>query len=180
MRGKDWENSQRIRALQNIEVREKMEEFAEKYEWQFWMTGTFRRDQAYKDTIKTKRAFYRFEDDLREKFRKYQIEHFMAVEKHADGDFTHVHGLLNGLEGLTDTKIWEVWFNKFGRARVEVYDPEKGAAHYLTKYLVKAVCDYDVKIDLRKSMTLDFKNENFQKEFKNKNGVLIRKRIVEI
>lgn len=175
----DRENSRKIRSLQNIEVREKMAEYAGKFPWQFWMTGTFRRDQSYKDTIKTKRAFYRFENDLQEKFKKNQIEHFMSVERHADGEFTHVHGLLNGLEGVTKEEIWDVWFKKFGRNMVEIYDPEKGAAHYLTKYVVKSLCDWDIKIDLRKSMTLDFKNENFQKEFKNENGVLVRKRIIK-
>jgi hypothetical protein len=174
MRLEDKENSSKIRWLQNIAVREKMAEYAGKFPWQFWMTGTFKPDQSYRDTIKTKRAFYRFEDDLRDKFGKGGIEHFMAVERFKHGEFTHVHSLMNGLEGLTDTQVWETWFNRFGRATVEPYDSSKGAAHYLTKYLVKEVCDWDLKIDLRKSEPL-----NFASEYENSRGVIVRKALRE-
>jgi hypothetical protein len=119
------------------------------------MTGTFRPEQSYRDTIKTKRAFMRFIGEVRKTYRKFDIEYFMAVERFAHGDFTHIHALINGVGGLTYCQIGEIWFNRFGRVQVEGYDPGKGANYYLTKYVVKDVCDWDLSIDRKKSARLN-------------------------
>jgi hypothetical protein len=42
--------------------------------------------------------------------------------------------------------IWEIWFKLYGRARVEAYDPEKSATYYVTKYVVKDICDWAINI----------------------------------
>lgn len=154
MREIDRELSLRIRGLQNQKVRDEMAEFAGKYPWNMWMTGTFKPDQSYRDTIKTKRAFNRFLGDLSKKFGKHGIEYFLAVERFKHGDFTHIHALLNGVDGLTYRQVGEPWFQRFGRVQVEGYDPTKGANYYLTKYIVSEVCDWDLRIDLTKSKTL--------------------------
>lgn len=122
-----------------------------KFEWEFWMTGTFLPDQSYRDTIKTKRAFERFIADLRKNFGKNSIEYFMAVERFRSGDFTHVHALLNGLQGLTYREIGETWRKRFGREQIEGYDPLKGANYYLTKYVTKEICDWGLLIDQKKT-----------------------------
>ena len=152
-----------------------MAAFAGKFPWGIWMTGTFKPDQAYRDTIKTKRAFVRFVDDLRDKFGKNSIEYFLAVERFKHGEFTHIHSLMNGLDGLTYKQIWETWFNRFGRAQVEGYDVAKGASYYLTKYVVNEVCDWDLKIDLKKSKELNFNIPTWER---NSKGVVVRKRLV--
>jgi hypothetical protein len=81
--------------------RESMAGFVDQFDWQIWMTGTFKPDFSYRDTIKTKRAFERFIRDLRNNFKKNEIEYFMVVERFKHGDFTHIHALLNGLDGLS-------------------------------------------------------------------------------
>jgi hypothetical protein len=126
-----------------------------KFEWQMWMTGTFKPDQSYRDTIKTKRAFQRFITEMTKTYRLNSVEYFLAVERFRHGDFTHIHALINGVEGLTYRQVGELWFNRFGRVQVEGYDSEMGANFYLTKYVVKDVCDWDLRIDRKKSALLN-------------------------
>lgn len=142
---------------QNQCLRDSMAEFANKFEWQMWMTGTFRPEQSYRDTIKTKRAFKRFLGDLSKQFGKDSIEYFMAVERFKSGDFTHIHALINGVDGLTYRQVGEPWFKRFGIVHVEGYDPTKGANYYLTKYMTKELCDWDLNIDRKKAAGLNFK-----------------------
>ena len=120
-----------------------------------WMTGTFKPDQSYRDTIKTKRAFQRFITEMTKTYGLNSVEYFLAVERFCHGDFTHIHALINGVEGLTYRQVGEVWFNRFGRVQVEGYDPAMGANFYLTKYVVKDVCDWDLRIDRKKSAVLN-------------------------
>lgn len=119
------------------------------------MTGTFRPEQSYRDTIKTKRAFIRFIDEMTRTYKLSSVEFFLAVERFKSGDFTHIHALINGVQGLTYRQVGELWFNRFGRVQVEGYDPERGANFYLTKYVLKELCDWDLRIDQKKSARLN-------------------------
>jgi hypothetical protein len=74
----------------------------------------------------------------------------MAVEWFKSGDFTHIHALLNGLEGLSYRQIGETWRNRFGREKVEGYQKDLGANYYLTKYVTKDLCDWDLRINKNK------------------------------
>jgi len=134
-----------------------MADWVGKYDWQFWFTGTFPEERSYRDTIKTKKAFTRFVGDLRKNYGKNDIEYFMAVERFKSGDFTHVHALLNGLDGMTFQQIGETWRDRnLGREHIETYVKDKGANFYLTKYITKELCDWDLHIDKRKSHALVF------------------------
>jgi len=136
--------------------RESMAGFVDQFDWQIWMTGTFKPDFSYRDTIKTKRAFEKFIKDLRINFKKNEIEYFMVVERFKHGDFTHIHALLNGLDGLTYPQIGGTWTKRFGINQVEAFEKGKGADFYLTKYLLKEVCDWDLHIIKTKSHKLIF------------------------
>ena len=175
MREQDIKKHEESVRLQRQGTRDALAEWANIFEWQIYHTGTFRREMSYRDTIKTKRAFRRFVDVLKHDYGKKSIEYFMVVERHKDGNFTHVHDLMNGLDGLTYNQIREVWESKFGRASVSGYDPAKGANYYLTKYVLKDVCDWDIKIDLRKPAVMKFKESQFPEYERNSRGVLVRK-----
>lgn len=139
-------------------MRDELALWVDKFKWQFWFTGTFPEERSYRDTIKTKRGFERFVGDLRKKYGKKEIEYFMAVERFKNGDFTHVHALLNGLDGMTYKQIGETWRARHhGREYVETYVKDKGANFYLTKYVTKALCDWDLSINKNKSHALNFK-----------------------
>jgi hypothetical protein len=143
-----------MKCEENKKIRNSMADFVNKFAWDIWMTGTFLPDQAYRDTIKTKKAFSKFVEDLTKNFNKTDIEYFMAVERFKSGDFTHIHALLNGLEGLSYQQIGETWRDRYGREKVEGYQKDKGANYYLTKYCVKDLCDWDLRINKTKSPKL--------------------------
>jgi len=50
----------------------------------------------------------------------------------------HFHALLGGLEWTRYSEWSKWWFANYGYATFKVYDPKKGATHYLTKYVIKA------------------------------------------
>ena len=123
-----------------------MADWVDRYDWQMWFTGTFNPEKSYRDTIKTKRAFKMFLKDLKDNYRKNQIEFFLAVERFRHGDFTHCHALINGVDGLTYRQIGETWRKRYGREQVERYDQGKGANYYLTKYVMKELCDWELYV----------------------------------
>lgn len=63
----------------------------------------------------------------------------VAVESHHSG-WPHVHGLL-GLEGgLQDgdrQRLWSIWYERYGRAKIEEPRAQSDVAEYAAKYLVK-------------------------------------------
>lgn len=56
---------------------------------------------------------------------------------------THFHALVGGVGDVSRRDLWQWWFQEqgFGLARILPYEPSKGAAHYLTKYVVKELGD---------------------------------------
>lgn len=54
----------------------------------------------------------------------------------------HFHALLQGTSGLLHRTVAECWPQ--GHAWVRRYDPELGAAHYVTKYVTKERADYNL------------------------------------
>jgi hypothetical protein len=130
-------------------VRDAMADWINKYDWDFWMTGTFKEEMRVTDTFKAKKLFMRFIKVLGEKCG--DIDFFMAVERFKSGEFTHIHCVLNGVSHLRYLEVWELWFKQYGRAVVAGYDRNLGAHHYLTKYVVKELCDWDFKIGLSQS-----------------------------
>jgi len=71
----------------------------------------------------------------------------------------HFHLLLGNLEQTRYSKWTKWWFTNYGYARFKVYDPKKGAIHYLTKYAVKDGHQsgwYDIKgLEYMNQLTLD-------------------------
>lgn len=56
---------------------------------------------------------------------------------------THFHALVGGVGDVNRRGLWRWWFQEqgYGLARILPYEPSKGAAHYLTKYVVKELGD---------------------------------------
>lgn len=60
---------------------------------------------------------------------------------------THVHSLLSWKdeEPPDASLVWRGWYSSYGRAEVVPYEAEKGAGHYVAKYVAKEVeTDWDV------------------------------------
>lgn len=120
------------------------------YPWNFWATLTFR--FKVEKTLNAKRYFHRW---LSQVSKKYGVRpsYFFAVEFFASGESNHIHSLLylphNDLfhKNPYIEPAWRMWFERYGRARIEVYDPGKGARYYLAKYITKDIHDWDFEFN---------------------------------
>ena len=54
---------------------------------------------------------------------------------------THFHALVGGVATASRRAAWESWFGQHGMARIEPYDPRRGAGWYVSKYVVKQLGD---------------------------------------
>lgn len=54
----------------------------------------------------------------------------------------HLHSVIGGADRVPPEALARAWRDGF--AQVERFDPEKGAAHYVTKYVTKGLADYEV------------------------------------
>lgn len=58
----------------------------------------------------------------------------MIVWDHGKADHRlHFHLLIGGVRYLDREELWEKWFKKFGRTRIEPYIYGMGGAHYVAK-----------------------------------------------
>lgn len=102
------------------------------YRWTYFVTLTFRDLPKSYTAINRATQFLRYVD----KTICEKIAYYIAMEFTMAGT-PHFHLLLGNLEGSRYSIFTEWWFSKYGYARFKVYDPKKGATHYLTKYVVK-------------------------------------------
>lgn len=133
-----------------MKLRQELAGWVGGYPWEIWFTGTFRPERCYKDTIKTKAAFNKYIRVLSETFNRHEIQYFLAVERFKCGFETHCHALIAGVGGVRYRELGEVWRGLYGRETVEGYQPNKGADFYLTKYVTKELCDWDLLIKKNK------------------------------
>ena len=121
-------------------------DFLDMMPWDKYMTLTFRPELETKDIFTCQRRFESFLRIVKKEFKcKKGFDYFVADERHQTG-LLHMHALANGMSGISDTDLWQIWSVKYGRARVQTYDVGKGATHYLTKYVTKELCWWDIKI----------------------------------
>lgn len=99
-----------------------------------------------KDTIKTKLKFVAFIQALSSLYGVENVNYFFCVERFKDGQFTHIHAIIWVSKELPYNDVSGLWRSMYGRCKIEAYQKDKGANYYLTKYLVKELCDWDIKI----------------------------------
>lgn len=58
----------------------------------------------------------------------------------------HFHALIGGAMDYPPQVLAELWTSGF--SKIVTYDPEKSAAYYVTKYVVKGLADWDVSARL--------------------------------
>lgn len=112
------------------------------FSWQAWGTFTFR-DPGYSNAAAT-RSWDRFTSWLRREGSP-GVGFFVGHEVGARGRL-HLHALLGGLAPQTRrSALWAWWFERYGRAQLLPYDPARGAAHYVAKYVTKDFAHYDIE-----------------------------------
>lgn len=134
----------------------------EDYDWSHWCTLTFRRYEprsapglAAPKPFKPRpgpppdyahRSFDRFARRLANKAVQ-RVWWFRGDELGPQLGRLHLHALVGGTEGLLPETLRSCW--REGFSFIDIYDPELGAAHYLTKYVSKDLADYDLSGGLR-------------------------------
>jgi len=117
-----------------------MGEFLSRYAWEWWVTITFR-DEA--TTYTAHNAAKRFLLHV-ERAAGRHVGAFYAIERHkyrGGGDpaslTPHIHLLVTNVAGVSRRAVWRWAHERFGRTRIEPYDPDRGASYYIAKYTGK-------------------------------------------
>lgn len=136
-------------------VQQEYAEWLQNEEWDYFFTGTFglnKYSETKQDDIDevkrykskdnwgditpngARRACERF-------FRKYKSKELVVlfIEFGSMYGKVHVHGLLRFHPAYKPSAklIWEHWFTKYGRAKVEVIESRKNVSNYCCKYITK-------------------------------------------
>jgi hypothetical protein len=69
-----------------------------------------------------------------------ELSWFYAAERKADG-LIHIHALVHGSAQAGGQVLRSAWVNGF--SKVSVYEPSRGAAHYVTKEIWRNIDWYD-------------------------------------
>lgn len=93
-------------------------------------------------TFTAQNRFYAFIKAIQRK-EKVDIGYYVGMETTVKGRY-HFHALLGGLPGIYILPWWKWWFTRYGRAKIERYDPKLKASHYVTKYTTKSMAWYDI------------------------------------
>jgi len=138
------------------------------FPWDAWGTLTF--SFANPTHAQLDRAFGNFVDFVR-RVADDRAPYFLGHEVGAGGR-AHLHCLLGGLrgwDGAQRSRLWKWWFDRYGRCEIKGYDPERGAALYITKYISKELAHYDVDLgrwgewDQRRNATRSWKRTRDRK-----------------
>lgn len=140
------------------------------FHWDHFATLTFREPRS---EASARRAFNSYVRRLCEYTNGGSVGYFVGYEYGTFGRL-HLHALMRtyspqralGCGGrsrasaaLPSKAVWEAWFERYGRATVAAYDPKRGAAGYVSKYVTKRLAFYDIDNMLVESpdLTVDAK-----------------------
>lgn len=106
--------------------------------WQYWSTLTFEKELTERGTRRAIEAHLGRLDVSRA---------FWGMEAGKVNGRLHGHALyrFNQFIPPSAEAIWRDWFDRHGRAHVDEFDQEKGATHYVSKYVSKSLSDYDLQ-----------------------------------
>lgn len=108
--------------------------------WDVWCTLTFEEHLSERAAIM---AFNRLVRWLRKD--NPGVGWFCAHEVGKQGRL-HLHALIGGLgPGVSRLALWRWWYRRYGRAEFLPYDPERGAAYYISKYVSKDMSYYEIE-----------------------------------
>jgi hypothetical protein len=116
-------------------------EWLSSFPWQWYTTHTFKGD--YVSPKSADRQWYSWLNSVRVAAHKPMHSIFGAgavsyfrVTEYQDRGVLHYHALLGAVGDLRRLSFKDLWETS-GFARVEAYEPGKGANYYVGKYLVK-------------------------------------------
>jgi len=130
-------------------------------EWDWYSTQTFKAD--YVSPRQADRAWYSWFNSLRISAKARgltpslygeQAPFYFRVAEYQDRGTLHYHSLIGGVGDIRRLSFKDFW-ELHGYARVEAYEPGKGANFYVGKYLTKADGDIRFSHNLGGHLTKD-------------------------
>jgi len=74
------------------------------------------------------------------------VSYFYALEQNPGRDGCHAHALWCDCKNRRRTEIWEKWFHRYGRARIEPVNNRDDVADYCAKYVTKENAWWNVNL----------------------------------
>jgi len=116
-----------------------MAEWLSTMPWDWWCTLTFKTEQWPESAD---RAFREWTAELR---KDSPALGFFVGQERGRLQRLHLHALIGGLAThVRRTVAWKRWDRRHGFAQVQPYDPDRGASHYITKYVTKDFEGWDI------------------------------------
>ena len=119
-------------------LRDTWSEWLNRYDWEWWCTFTFRDNVTAKTA---NRKWYKWlrmaENELAD-----SPGYFRVTEMQTGRQVLHFHALMLNVKRLRRLTYMDHWDHLAGFARIYPYQKDKGANHYLTKYISKSLSDY--------------------------------------
>lgn len=74
------------------------------------------------------------------------MSYFYALEPNPGRDGYHVHALWCDCENKSRRVIWQTWFGRYGRVRIEPIRSRDDVSDYCAKYVTKVATWWDVHL----------------------------------
>jgi hypothetical protein len=74
------------------------------------------------------------------------VSYVEAIEQNPGRDGYHVHSLWADCQTVYRKEMWHSWLRRYGRARIEPVRHSCNVSDYASKYLLKADCWFEVKL----------------------------------
>jgi hypothetical protein len=134
-----------LTSLNPQNIREAFVDWLNDYDWDWYVTLTFRNDIG---EYYARENFQRFHKEIRHR-NGYRPE-FVRVTEYQQRGVPHYHSLMLNVGGLRRMDMVDWCYNQFGISRIFPYDRDRGASYYLGKYILKGNGDIQLSRGLRK------------------------------
>ncbi len=106
---------------------------SESWDWEWYATLTFR------ENVGTRRADYLWRTWYKQLITETSkdVQYVRCEELQLSRGVPHYHALLLNLKHVRRLKWLDRWVELAGWAQIYMYNPHKGAAYYLSKYVTK-------------------------------------------
>lgn len=128
----DWE-AQRVAVNDKTLIQQTWGDWLGEWPWEWYSTLTFRDNVGIRRANSLWQVWY---DQLVKTTRK-DVQYARFTEWQRDRGIPHFHVLMLNLKHVRRLTWLDRWVDQAGWARIEPYNPEKGATHYLCKYITK-------------------------------------------
>jgi len=119
-------------------LRESWADFLNGFNWDWWVTLTFRDRQTTKSANRKWNVWLKgLENELDDR-----VGYFRVTEIQRLRNCLHFHALMLNLRGARRLTWMDEWERIAGYARIYPYEKSKGANYYLCKYCIKDIADH--------------------------------------